>query len=67
MPRGKSVSLIQSVVGGGEGGRDSAYESGGDARRFALRCKFRILVSFRVLQNPAFLEIGMFPSSVCWR
>ena len=34
MPRGKSVTLIQSVVGGGGGG-DSAYESGGDARRFA--------------------------------
>ena len=36
MPRGKSVSLIQSVVrGGGGGGRDAAYESGKDARRFA--------------------------------
>ena len=27
---------------------DSAYERGGDARRLAQRCKFRILVSLRV-------------------
>ena len=30
------------------GGRDSAYERGGDARRLAWGCKFRILVSLRV-------------------
>ena len=30
------------------GGGESAYESGEGARRFALGCKFRILVSFRV-------------------
>ena len=32
--------------GGGEG--DSAYESGGDARRLAYGCKFRIFVSLKV-------------------
>ena len=30
------------------GGGNSAYERGGDARRLAYRCKFRILVSLRV-------------------
>ena len=30
------------------GGADSAYEMGGDARRLAKGCKFRILVSLRV-------------------
>ena len=33
-------------VGGGVG--DSAYERGGDARRLALGCKFRILVLLKV-------------------
>ena len=34
---------------GGGGGGSSAYERGGDARRLAEGCKFRILVSLWVL------------------
>ena len=42
-----SISLARREWGRGGGG-DSAYEMGGDARRLALGCKFRILVSLRV-------------------
>ena len=41
------ISLIACVAARGGGG-ESAYESGGDTRRLAKGCKFRILVSFRV-------------------
>ena len=39
-----------AILPGNKGtrGGDSAYESGGDARRLSQGCKFRILVSFRV-------------------
>ena len=41
--------MIASVQGGESGERgDSAYERGGDARRLAQGCEFRILVSLRV-------------------
>ena len=40
-----SGSQVKVVI---RGGGDSAYESGGDARRLTEGCKFRILDSFRV-------------------
>ena len=40
--KNRSKSTIKRARG------DSAYERGGDARRLAQGCKFRILVSLRV-------------------
>ena len=47
-PRGGGGGGARNERGGGGGGGGSAYERGGDARRFAKGCKFRILVSLRV-------------------
>ena len=40
-------------------GRDSEYNRGGDARRLAYGCKFRILVSLRVFwgKTPLYLAV----------
>ena len=45
---GKAGELL-FTPGGEGGGGDSAYERGGDVRRLAEGCKFRILVSLRVI------------------
>ena len=40
--------MVSCQLGPGRGGGGITYERGGDARRLALGCKFRILVSLGV-------------------